>query len=185
MQRGFKSKAETLAEEARCGLGLQPIDQLDPWRYADFLEVAVVGAESLDLSPEHARQLLEVDPDSWSGLTLGHAGGTMVVLNSAQVRERQCSTLMHELAHIRLGHVPATVQLSETGMLLLSDYSDEQEDEADWLMGALLLPRVALLRARGAGKSTEQIARSYAVSKDLCIWRLRMTGVDRQLRNRR
>lgn len=185
MQRGFKSKAEKFAEEARRGLGLQAIDPLDPWRYADFLQVAVVGADTLDLAAEHARQLLKVDPDSWSGLTLGHAGKTMIVLNSAQVRERQCSTLMHELSHIRLCHVPARVQLSSTGMLLLSDYSDEQEDEADWLMGALLLPRAALLRCRSRGQSMEQIAQAYAVSNDLCQWRLRMTGVEAQLRYRR
>lgn len=119
-----------------------------------------------------------------SGLTLGHAGKTMVVLNSAHVRERQCSTLMHELAHIRLGHVPASVRISETGMLLLSDYSDEQEDEADWLMGALLLPRAALLQYRSRGQTLEQIAAAYNVSDDLCRWRLRMTGVDTQLRLR-
>lgn len=185
MQRGFKSKAEQFAEEARRGLGLQPADRLDPWYYADFLQVAVVGADALDLAANHARQLLEVDPDSWSGLTLGHDGKTIVVLNSAQSRERQCSTLMHELAHIRLGHVPANVQLSQTGMLLLSDYSDDQEDEADWLMGALLLPRIALLKLRGRGQSIEEIAQIYAVSKDLCVWRLRMTGVENQLRHRR
>lgn len=184
MQRGFKSKSENLAEEARRSLGLQPIDRLDPWRYADLLNVTVVGAEALDLAPEYAQQLLVADPDSWSGMTLCHIGETMVVLNSAQGRERQCSTLMHELAHIRLGHVPANVQISETGMLLLSDYSDVQEDEADWLMGALLLPRVALLRARARGDSAEKIAKAYAVSKDLCVWRLRMTGVESQLRYR-
>lgn len=185
MQRGFKSKAERLSEEARSTLGLRPPDRLDPWAFADSLEVAVIGADTLDLPREHARQLLEVDPGSWSGLTLGHAGKTMVVLNSAHVRERQCSTLMHELAHIRLGHVPASVRISETGMLLLSDYSDEQEDEADWLMGALLLPRAALLQYRRRGQTLEEIAVAYGISDDLCRWRLRMTGVETQLRNRR
>lgn len=36
--------------------------------------------------------------------------------------------------------------MSSTGLLLLSDYSDDQEDEADWLAAALLLPRDALVR---------------------------------------
>lgn len=185
MQRGFKTKAEKMAEEARRDRGLGPADCLDPWDYASDLKVDVIGADQLDLSAQYARQLLEVDPSSWSGLTLGHAGKTMIVLNSAQVRVRQCSTLMHELAHIRLGHVPASVQISETGMLLLSDYSDVQEEEADWLMGALLLPRPALLSLRAKGQTLEQIAELYAVSNDLCRWRLRMTGVETQLRYRR
>jgi hypothetical protein len=185
VQRGFKAKAETLSEEARSTLSLRPFDPLDPWDYAKLLKVAVVGADALDLPPQYARQLLEIDPGSWSGLTLGHFGETMVVLNSAQAQARQCSTLMHELAHIRLDHIPANVQISETGMLLLSDYSDDQEDEADWLMGALLLPRAALFQHRSRGQTLEQIAATYKVSDDLCRWRLRMTGVDAQLRFRR
>ncbi len=88
---------------------------------------------------------------------------------------------MHELAHIRLNHLPASVQLSATGMLLLSDYSDEQEDEADWLMGALLLPRCVLLDALRRDESPTIIASRHQVSQDLVRWRIRMTGVGAQI----
>ena len=88
---------------------------------------------------------------------------------------------MHELAHIRLNHLPASVQLSATGMLLLSDYSDEQEDEADWLMGALLLPRCILLDAMRREEAPAVIASSHQVSQDLVKWRIRMTGVGTQI----
>lgn len=108
----------------------------------------------------------------------------MVVLNTAHGAARQCSTLMHELSHIRLGHIPASVQLSQTGMLLLSDYGDDQEDEADWLMGALLLPRAALLHYRHQGSDIAEIAATFGVSEELCLWRVRMTGVNAQLRYR-
>jgi hypothetical protein len=91
---------------------------------------------------------------------------------------------MHETAHHLLEHTPATVEVSPTGMLLLSDYSADQEDEADWLMGALLLPRVALIYSRMEGKTAKLIAHQFGVSDDLCIWRLRMTGVEAQLRHR-
>jgi len=67
-------------------------------------------------------------------------------------------------------------------MLLLSDYSDEQESEADWLMAAILLPRDALMARRARGLDVAAIAQEYAVSESLCTWRLRMTGVDVQLR---
>ena len=67
-------------------------------------------------------------------------------------------------------------------MLLLSDYSDEQEQEADWLAAALLLPRDGLIQLRSARRSTPEIANLYGVSEALCEWRLRMTGVDVQMR---
>lgn len=184
MRRGFKTRAETLSEEARQALGLGQVDRLDPWVYAASLDVAVVDADQLDLAEHHARQLFEIDPESWSGLTLSHDDRAMVVLNSSHAPSRKCSTLMHELSHIRLGHVPANVHLSSTGMLLLSDYSDEQEDEADWLMGALLLPRQALITLRGRGHGKDEIASMFGVSSELCTWRLRMTGVEVQLRRR-
>lgn len=174
-----------MSEDARRDMGLSLTDVLDPWVYASALGVDVIGADALDIPQQHRRQLFEVDPSSWSGMTLGHGEATMVVLNTAQARVRQCSTLMHELSHIRLSHAPASVQMSESGMLLLSDYSDAQEEEADWLMGALLLPRAALLALRSRGLGADQIADQFHVSDELCRWRLRMTGVETQMRYRR
>ena len=170
---------------AREQLGIHKHAPLDPWIYADALGVLVFGAGDLDLAPEHAQQLLERDSSSWSGMTLYEDSVHVVVLNSSHSRVRQCSTLMHELAHILLDHVPASVQVSESGIILLSDYSDEQEDEADWLGAALLLPEAALLDLRGSGMSGADVARHFSVSEDLCTWRCRMTGVEKRLTYRR
>jgi Zn-dependent peptidase ImmA (M78 family) len=141
-----------------------------------------MGANELELSTACHQQLLVRDKASWSGMTLKEDGLVLIVLNSAHVRQRQCSTLMHELAHLMLDHIPAEVTVAPSGLLLLSDYSAEQEEEADWLMGALLLPRCVLLERRRAGASAEQIAEEFGVSSELCLWRLRMTGVEAQLR---
>ncbi|MCU1298056.1 MAG: hypothetical protein JWO91_2334, partial [Acidobacteriaceae bacterium] len=54
--------------------------------------------------------------------------------------------------------------------------------EADWLGAALLLPREGLVRLRSAHRATAEIATYYGVSEALCEWRLRMTGVDVQMR---
>jgi Zn-dependent peptidase ImmA (M78 family) len=81
-----------------------------------------------------------------------------------------------------LVHSPARVGLSESGLLLLSDYSDEQEQEADWFGAALLLPCEGLVRLRAARKSPAEIAAHYGVSEPLCQWRLRTTGVETQMR---
>lgn len=182
MRRGFKAQAERLSEEARARLGLGASARLDPWDYAEHLGVLVLGADQLELSPSCSKQLLVHDKGSWSGMTLKEDGLVLIVLNSAHAKQRQCSTLMHELAHHLLDHIPVEVSVAPSGLLLLSDYSSEQEEEADWLMGALLLPRCALLARRRAGASPEQIKDEFGVSIELCLWRLRMTGVEAQLR---
>lgn len=141
----------------------------------------VFEATELDLEPHHAAQLLEKDPDSWSGMTIFEEGTHVVVLNSSHQRPRRTATLMHELAHIILDHVPADIEVSPSGLILLSDYSVEQEEEADWLGAALLLPESALLLHRGRGTSIGEIAQFYGVSEPLCNWRCRMTGVEKRL----
>jgi Zn-dependent peptidase ImmA (M78 family) len=108
----------------------------------------------------------------------------MIVINPAHARTRQQSDLMHELAHMELGHTPARVEVSKSGVILLSDYSDEQEQEADWHAAALLLPREGVLQLRARRASTAEIATQYGVSEALCEWRIRMTGVDVQMRRR-
>lgn len=185
MRRGFKASAERCAISAREELGLTALCVLSPWAYADHLGILVFGADELDLPQDHADQLLNRDPDSWSGMTLDEDNVKLVVLNSAQSKARQCSTLMHEIAHILLGHVPASAEISPSGMVLLSDYSDEQEEEADWLGAALLLPEGALLHYRGQGMSAQEVALIFGVSNDLCIWRCRMSGVEKRLNYRR
>lgn len=181
MRRGFKAQAERRSIAARESLHLDPTAPLCPWQYAQFLGIMVFGADELNLEAEHAAQLLQRDPDSWSGMTLLDDGAHVVVLNSAHWRTRQTATLMHEIAHITLEHVPADVTVSASGIVLLSDYSAEQEDEADWLGAALLLPEQALLRHRGLGRAHAAIANAYGVSEVLCQWRCRMTGVEKRV----
>ena len=90
------------------------------------------------------------------------------------VKTTLLSTLMHEIAHIELKQAPNRVEVSETQLLLLSDFSAEQEEEADWLAGSLLVPRCALMKHRARGCLVSEIAQLFGVSDDLCSWRLRM-----------
>jgi len=185
LRRGFKALAERNALAARSALGRGPLDPLDAWEYARYLNVVVVNFASLGLSEDAVQQLTVTDQSSWSAMTLKDDGITLIVLNPSHAPSRQPNNLMHELAHIELDHQPARVDVSETGVLLLSDYSDDQELEADWHAGALLVPRDGLLEMRAQGASTADIASHFGVSEALCQWRLRMTGVDAQMRRRR
>ena len=181
MRHGFKSEAERRAAAARTMLGLSPVAVLDAWTYAKHRGVRVFDFYALGLPALAARQLTTTDPDSWSAMTLQEGDAHVIVLNPSHAITRLRADLMHELAHIDLGHAPARVEVADSGLLLISDYSDDQEQEADWLGGALLLPRQALVRMHAQRRSVEQIASFFGVSTALCEWRLRMTGVDFQV----
>ena len=105
----------------------------------------------------------------------------MVVLNSAQSARRQNSVLMHELAHIILGHELASASFTAAGHFIPGTYNQDQEEEAAWLGAALLLPRPALMWMRRQRLSDESAATYFGVSPDLLHWRIRMTGIDYQL----
>lgn len=182
MRHGFKAHAERLSAQARQDLGLEPTAPLNPWRYAEHIGVVVLDFDSIDISAACRTRLLITDNESWSGMTLKEGGVTAIIVNPSHSSGRQSSTLMHELAHVILKHVPARVDVSPTGMLLLSDYSEDAEAEADWLAAAMLLPRDVLVRSRRRGDTVSSIASTFGTSDQLCEWRLRMTGVDVQLR---
>lgn len=182
MRHGFKAKAERLSVEARQQLGLGLADPLNGARYAAYLGVDILKFEELDLSAGARRQLLEVDPESWSGMTIKADGRTAILVNPVHGIDRQHNTITHELSHVILGHMPTRVDLGPGGIMLVSEYSEDDEAEADWLSGALLLPRDALLQCRAEGLSNALIAKRYKVSGQLCEWRVRMTGIDVQLR---
>jgi Zn-dependent peptidase ImmA (M78 family) len=185
LRYGFKAQAERISAAARQALNVSAIGPLDAKRYAEHVGVQILTIEELDLSDDARRQLLEVDPTSWSGMAIRESGLIGVLLNPTHSPERQDSTMMHELSHIVLKHAPIRVDVSSAGILLVSEYSADDEDEANWLSGALLLPRDALRRYREKGWPAAKIIAHFGVSQDMYNWRIRMTGVDVQMRRSR
>ena len=88
---------------------------------------------------------------------------------------------MHEPAHIILGHELADALVTEDGSLAPSNFDQDQEDEADWLAGTLLLPRSVLIHIRKQGLNDSTASAKYQVSNPMLTWRIRMTGIDYQL----
>ena len=73
----------------------------------------------------------------------------------------------------------AYIALPRVGGLALSP--DGKEQEANWLAGCLLLPRQLLYAAVRRGYGAADIADTYRVSEQMAAFRLRTTGVLRQL----
>lgn len=169
-----------MAATARQELGLALLDPLDCHLYAAHVGVIMLGFNELNLPAASRRQLLEVDSESWSGMTLKEGDTTAILVNPTHAKERQRNTIMHEVSHILLKHVPTRVDFGPGGILLVSEYAEDDEGEADWLAGAMLLPRDALMSCRAKGMTNAQIASHYGVSNQLSDWRIRMTGIDVQ-----
>jgi hypothetical protein len=84
-----------------------------------------------------------------------------------------------------LRQVPARMNLSKRMKTLAIAMTWMAKSEADWHAAALLLPRDALVHHRSRGKTASKIANHFGVSVALCEWRLRMTGVEIQMRRSR
>ena len=179
-KRGFKAQSERRAIEVRKQLELAEHDPLDSFNFARHLQVRVRSAADI---PGISKQDLKAALDSggWSAFTLKIDAHHMVVYDHTQSKPRINSVIMHELAHITLGHSLANGHTISDGSFAPSHFNQDQEDEADWLGSALLLPRPALLQIRQNGWSNDQASDHYLVSKEMLTWRFRMTGVDIQI----
>src|ERR1051325_6940149 len=183
LERGFKAWAERMAASIRSELDLVPTAALDPEGLAKHLGVALISPDRIvGLAADVCVQLLETDPWGWSAATLELGGKVTVIFNPRKSAGRRASDIVHELAHLILGHEPAKVVFSEDGQLTTRTFDQKQEDEANWLAWALLLPREALFAATRSRMPTDQIAKAYGVTETLVDFRLKMTGVKAQLR---
>lgn len=187
-RRGFKTWCEKTALGFRRDLRIEIFSALDPRDLARHLDILVWTPHDVarhgDLSKDHLDQLLQHDPSSWSAVTLMLPAKKVVILNSDHAPVRQNSDLMHELAHLILEHEPARVDMTPDRRMILDTYDKLQEAEANWLGGALLVPRDALLQVLSRNRCNEEAASHFNVSIQMINWRRRMTGIDKQMNRR-
>lgn len=183
LRRGFKSWCEGAAWGYRRDLGLEKSARLDPRQLAHFIGVAVWTPneiQGLDKSALH--HLLNVDPSSWSAVTLTVGRTSAIISNSSHPATRQNNSIAHELSHLILKHEPAKVFVMADGMMVMNHYNPAHEEEANCLSSTLLIPREGLLHLLSLGNNDQQMADHFAVSLDLLRMRKNITGVAQQLR---
>lgn len=185
-RRGYKSQCERRSVEFRRQFGLSQHEALSADRLAEELDVTIWSAEDVGgVSAEAIRVLVDEAEQSWSALTMRMGPHHLIVYKPVSSPGRRNSVIMHELAHIILGHELAAACILEDGSLVPGNFDQDQENEADWLAGALLLPRPALLSIRHRRLDDGAACGEHLVSQDMLKWRFRMTGVDYQLTRRR
>jgi Zn-dependent peptidase ImmA (M78 family) len=173
-RRGFKAEAERTVVELRDELGLGSGGRLDPNELAEHLCVPVLTLHDLaHLARDEVRHFLERGRSAFSAATI-YVGRfkRVIITNPAHSDTRQMNSLCHELSHIVFDH-EAEAPLNVTGA---RDWDGAQEREADWLAGCLLIPKDAAHAAARAGRTDEEVAAEFGVSRALATWRMRMTG---------
>jgi hypothetical protein len=179
LRRGFKKEAETLAQLVRAELGLGTLDRLDCAVLAETWGIPIVTLGELreDGASESSIQHLLGSEAGFSAATICVGHRRLIVYNPRHSARRIANSLAHELSHTLLEHEPAPA----IGLGGCRRWNGAQEAEADWLAGALLVPRESALAWLRSGGDLPEGARHFGVSLELFTWRVNHTGVARQL----
>ncbi|MDN6304489.1 ImmA/IrrE family metallo-endopeptidase [Corynebacterium variabile] len=170
MRRGFKTEAKRLALELRSEIGLDAHAPFDPYAFAAEYGIPVVQLS--DLEDEVRAHFLRAEGSALSGALIPDGTGLIILENDAQPLARRRTTMCHELAHVILEH-QFGVSLSDERKCGLGG---DQEAEADWLSGEMLIPADGAFRLARANATDEVAAAEYDVSLAVARWRMNHSG---------
>ncbi len=155
---------------------------LDPFELARLAKILVVSFDQIQgLSKDAREHLLGVGADDWSGGACARMlpdGKKLVILNPKHGRNRHHATLMEEVCHVFLGHQANRLAIAADhnhGKTLTRDYNAADEEAAYAVGAAALVPFTALRRFVLAGRTAAQIARHFNVSRQLVIYRIKIS----------
>ena len=180
LRRGFKSESERIVKRVQSDLGMSADQSVALEALADLLSIEIRAGDEL-IPLQRFVDLEEIQPGAFSACTLRpSADRTVIIYNPVSSESRRRSDLAHEIAHILLNHELSRIE--RLGDITFFSCDANQEEEAGWLSGCLLLPRPLLLSAVHRGSSAREIAQNYGVSERMAQYRLNVTGVVRQNR---
>ena len=180
LRHGFKANAERIALSIRRELRIPVSDRLSCFELARHLCIPIktlIDLQREGASIQSIRHLMDAKT-KFSALTVCAGTRRLIVYNAAEPPGRQANSLAHELSHAILEHPPAPA-LGKGGC---RQWNPQYEAEADWLAGALLVPRDGVFARLAAGDTLLAGADHFGVSLPLFRWRANQTGVLRQLK---
>ena len=178
--RHFEIRALGLREFA----GLRRDDEpLDPFALARFAKLFVATFDQIEpfLTEETRAHLTGSGKDMWSGGAASHtlpSGEKLIILNPTHGKNRHHATLMEEVCHVFLGHKPSRLAVenrNKDGKVIARDYNQSIEEEAYSTGAAALVPYTALKRMVNEGKTAQEIARHFYVSRALVEYRIKVS----------
>jgi len=163
--------------------GLRRDDQkLDPFELARYARLLVIRLDEVEgLNEETLSHLVGEGKDLWSGGAASKRlpdGSKLIILNPTHGKNRHNATLMEEISHVFLGHVPSRLEIkarNRDGRIIARDYNHAIEEEAYATGAAALVPYAALKRFVMQGKTAAEIARHFNVSRALVEYRIKIS----------
>jgi hypothetical protein len=166
--------------------GVAADEPLDPFALAEFARLLVVDFDQIKgLSDESREHLLGAGTNEWSGGACSRPlpnGWRLVILNPAHGMHRNRATLMEEVSHVFLGHtanrlaVAVTEEKNKAGNRVLArDYNKSDEEAAYAIGSAALVPYAALRKLVLDGRTADQIAHRFRISRQLVEYRIKVT----------
>jgi Zn-dependent peptidase ImmA (M78 family) len=154
-----------VAREERAELGLGPMDPLDPYVLAAAHGIPVYClADCVDhgLPRRVFERFANEDTGSWSAMLLPLGTARIIVENDRHAPVRRRSNIAHELGHHLLEHPFDQVVLGEDHKRI---FDEQQEKQATFMAGELLVPLKAAERMAFDGWGNDRVAARYGVSE--------------------
>ncbi len=178
MRRGFKAEAERISANLRKEIGNDSTERLSLEKAAAALGVEIRSAGDL-VDIARLKQIESLQPGAFSACTLEVGARRVIVWSPLSSTGRRNSDIAHELSHILLKH--SVQEVRTVGGLTFFGCDPEEEQEANWLAGCLLLPRHLLIEALKRGMDATALAKQFEVSVQMANFRIRATGALRQV----
>jgi Zn-dependent peptidase ImmA (M78 family) len=179
--KGFKTWADKKSIELRKIMGLKSHDPIDCYELSEMLNIPVFTLKDLSIlgfDNSHYLKLKNRNSDFFACI-LETQSGMMIINNHNTSNNRSNSNIVHEISHVICGHDFSSI--STLNGSVFREFKKEQEDEANWLGGCLLLPRDGLVWASKKGFTVKEIAVHFGASEQMAKWRFQITGVSRQV----
>lgn len=188
LPHGFMAKADRKALALRKELGLLKHSPLCGFELANHFNISVYKPyeffpEGTDLTP-----LLGTSEKNrgWSALTMKTEKGNRIIIhNDLHAPARQQSDMMHELSHFICEHEHPKTRENIRLPFFMREYNPQQEEEANYLGGALQITRDGLIWCLTQGMSKNEIADYYNASSQMVTYRINTTGVQKQMNYRK
>lgn len=181
LRRGFVKESEEYAIEFRQELGLVEHAPICPYALAEHLEIPVTPLSDHPTIPDEVKRHFSGKGSKFSAVTLAHGTYREILHNDYQHPNRCVSSIMHEIAHIVLGHPPKPPILEDA----CRSFDPIMEKEANELGFTILVPKPAALFAIETFRDRRQAAMHYGVSQMLLNYRIRKTNAEGWSLNRR
>lgn len=184
MRHGFKAHAKRLAVEVRAEIGLGPYERLDPRDLAAEygIRIYTVAALATACDPAVADWVRGPGQGLFSAALVPFGTGRFIIDNDLHAPTRRASSIAHEMAHVLCEHEFTEVLITADGCRAASR---EDEDQADWFGGELLIPEAAAVRAARADWTDQQVADAYGVSPRRAAMRMNASGARQRVRRER